>query len=48
MKEDQAKKKKKREIPTAKRTTRFVGDTKMSMENKKALELIRAFRGMYG
>ncbi|WP_210367944.1 hypothetical protein [Bacillus sp. REN3] len=29
-------------------TTRFVGKTKMEIENEKASEIIRAFKGSFG
>jgi hypothetical protein len=31
-----------------KRTTRFIGKTKLEKENEKALSIIRSFKGMFG
>ncbi|WP_285890646.1 hypothetical protein [Halalkalibacter oceani] len=31
-----------------KKITRFTGETKMTKENKEALKVIRAFKGMFG
>lgn len=31
-----------------KKTTQFVGETKMQKENKQALKVIKAFKGMFG
>ncbi|MDQ0199976.1 hypothetical protein [Neobacillus ginsengisoli] len=41
-------KKETKEIPTARKKTRLVGETQMDKKNKKALELIRAYKGMFG
>ncbi len=31
-----------------KKSTRFTGETKLEKENKKALKVIRAIKGMFG
>ncbi|MFF3025568.1 hypothetical protein ACFVRR_23480 [Gottfriedia sp. NPDC057948] len=33
---------------TPKKTTRFVGETKLEKENDKALKVIRSIKGMFG
>lgn len=48
MNENKSEKNLKKQIPTALRKTKLVGETKMSKRNREALELIRAYRGSFG
>jgi hypothetical protein len=48
MKEERLEDQKKKQIPSAIRKTKLVGETEMSKRNRKALEMIKAYRGSFG